>query len=110
MYQLVVFEHVLAELTRTFGDPYYRTRASAEQVERTITLLRQETVVTALTTPVVGVVAQPKDDLVLSTALSGQATILCTRDKQRLKLRSYKTVAILRPGEFLARVEAEDLA
>ena len=56
-----------------------------------------------------GVATQPKDDLVLSTALSAQAAILCTRDKQLLKLRSYQTVVILSPGELVARFEAEEM-
>jgi predicted nucleic acid-binding protein len=54
-----------------------------------------------------GAATHPEDDLVLSTALSGDASILCTRDKQLLKLRSYKTVTILSPGELLSLLESE---
>lgn len=57
------------------------------------------------TVSVRGVATHPEDDIVLSTALSGQATILCTRDKQLLKLGSHQQIAILSPGEFLAFLE-----
>ena len=60
-----------------------------------------------LTVEVRGVATHPEDDLVLSTALSGQASILCTRDKQLPRLRSYQSVAILSPGELLALLETE---
>ena len=73
-------------------------------------MLREKSIVTELTIPVVGVATQPKDDLGLSTALSGQATILCTRDRQLLKLRAYQSVVILSPGELMARLEGEECA
>ena len=107
-YALVVSEHVLAELARTFEDPYYRARVSPQQAERTLKLLRENAIVTELTSPVVGIATQPKDDLVLSSALSSQASVLCTRDKQLLKLGSNQSIAILSPGELIARLEGEE--
>jgi len=109
-YELVAAEHILAKLGGAFLDPYYRTRVSPGQAERTLKLLREKSIVTELTIPVVGVATQPKDDLGLSTALSGQATILCTRDRQLLKLRAYQSVVILSPGELMARLEGEECA
>jgi len=108
-YELVISEHILAELARAFKDPYYRARATPRQAERALALLREDAIVTELTTQVVAVATHPEDDLVLSTALSGQASILCTRDKQLLRLRSCQSVAILSPGELLALLEAEAL-
>ena len=57
-----------------------------------------------------GVATHPEDGLVLSTAMSGDGSILRTRDKQLLKLRSYYSVAILSPGESQALLESEELA
>lgn len=105
--ELVISEHLLAELRRAFQDPYYRTRVSSQQAERVLTLLRAQAQFTAQFVPVVGVATHPEDDLVLSTALSGDASVLCTRDKQLLRLREYEAVAILSPGELLALLEAE---
>jgi putative PIN family toxin of toxin-antitoxin system len=101
VYELVISEHLLGELTRTYSDPYFRRRVEPREVEQITALLRRRATLTELTVPVTGVATQPKDDLVLSTALSGGASLLATRDRQLLKLRAYQTVRILHPGELV---------
>jgi putative PIN family toxin of toxin-antitoxin system len=107
-FELVLSEHILSELARTLADPYFATRLPREDAAAILALLRTNATVTELTTQVRGVATHPEDDVVLATALSGQAAILCTRDKQLLRLRSYQHVAILSPGELVARFEVED--
>ena len=109
VFELILSEHLLRELARTLADPYYATRVPTEEAIGTLARLRIAATVTDLTVEVRGVATHPEDDLVLSTALSGQASILCTRDKQLLRLRSYQSVAILSPGELLILLEAEAL-
>ncbi|MGH2530899.1 MAG: putative toxin-antitoxin system toxin component, PIN family [Thermomicrobiales bacterium] len=99
-YELAVSEHLLGELARTFTDPYYRARVSAEQATRILELLRTEARLTPLTVTVSGIATQPKDDLVLATGLSAGASHLATRDKQLLKLGSYAGLRILHPGDL----------
>jgi uncharacterized protein len=106
-FALILSEHVLQELARTLADPYFATRLSRDDAAAILTLLRTAGTMTELTARVRGVATHPEDDAVLATALSGQATILCTRDKQLLRLRSYQQMAILSPGELLARFEVE---
>jgi putative PIN family toxin of toxin-antitoxin system len=101
VYQLIVSEHVLAELERAFADPYYAARVSSEQARRILALLRTEAFLTPLTVSVSGVATQPKDDLVLSTGLSGDASYLATRDRQLLKLERYQGLVILHPADLL---------
>ena len=60
-----------------------------------------------LSVEVQGVATHPEDDLVLATAFSGEASVLCTRDKQLLKLRAFQGIEILSPGEFLGRLALE---
>lgn len=100
-YELVVSAHLLGELARAFADPYYAARLSAAQAGRILALVRSDAHLTELTVPVSGVATQPKDDLVLSTALSGGAGYLATRDKQLLKLGGYLGVTILHPADLL---------
>ena len=108
-YELVVSEHLLAELTRAYSDPYFRQRIGPDQVADVLRLLRRQAIVTVLTVPVVAVATQPKDDLVLSTALSGGATYLATRDRQLLKIGDYQGLRIVSPGRLLALLtEADD--
>jgi predicted nucleic acid-binding protein len=101
-FDLVVSEHVIAELRRTYTDPYYARRLTSQQVEAAVALLRTEAIVTPLTIPVSGVATHPEDDLVLATGLSAGADYLGTRDRQLLKLGSHLGLRIVSPGEFLA--------
>jgi putative PIN family toxin of toxin-antitoxin system len=106
-FALVLSEHVLQELARTLSDPYFASRLPREEAMTILTLLSKNATVAELTVDVHGVATHPEDDLVLSTALSGQATILCTRDKQFLRLGSYLTVTILSPGKLVAHLNRE---
>jgi putative PIN family toxin of toxin-antitoxin system len=95
-FELILSEHVLQELARTLADPYFAMRLPRDDAAAILMLLNSTATVTELTVDVSGVATHPEDDAVLATALSGQATILCTRDKQLLKLRSYQRVIVLR--------------
>ena len=101
---LILSDHLLGELVRALADPYFARRLSPADAEAIVSLLRAEAIVTPLTVPVHGVATHPEDDFVLATALSGRASVLCTRDRQLLKLRSHGGVAIVSPGELLARL------
>jgi predicted nucleic acid-binding protein len=100
--------HLIQELARTLTDPYFAARVSPEEALEFVEELRTVATLVDLTADVRDVATHPEDDLVLSTALSGQASVLCTRDKQLLKLRSYQTIAILSPGEFMTVLETEE--
>jgi putative PIN family toxin of toxin-antitoxin system len=106
-YELVVSEHLLAELARTYGDSYFRQRITPDRVDRTLQLLRRRAIVTDLSVTVTSIATQPKDDLVLATGLSANATYLVTRDRQLLKLAGYRGLQIVPPGRFLAVLTAE---
>lgn len=107
-FDLVVSEHVLAELARTLTDPYFARRVPPEEHAAILQLVRTEAILTELTLVVQHVATHPEDDAVLATALSGHSSILCTRDKQLLRLRTYQTVTIMSPGELLDVLAEED--
>ena len=111
VFELIVSEHLLAELNRTLReDRSFRARLTSAHVDGFLALLRDAATVAELTVLVSGAATQPKDDLVLSTALSGGASYLATRDRQLLRLTSYRGLAIVSPGELravLAPDEAE---
>lgn len=107
---LVVSDHLLAELDRALRqDRYFRQRLHPAQVDGFLALLRGEALVTVLTVPVVGIATQPKDDLILSTALSGGAGFLATRDRQLLRLERHQDVDIVSPGKLRALIEAREV-
>ena len=60
-----------------------------------------------VTAQVQGVATHPEDDLILATAISGNADYLVTGDRQLLALGSYGGVRIVTPRDFLAILDAE---
>src|SRR5215216_2284631 len=70
VYELVVSERLLAELTNTLAEPYFAKRFSLDEVGEILARLRLQAFTTELTRLVSGVATQPADDLVLSTGLS----------------------------------------
>lgn len=107
VYDLVVSDHLLQELARTFTDRYYAQRVPRAEAEAVLLLLGANAIVAALTAEVQGVASHPEDDLILATALSGNASLICTRDKQLLKLGQYQGVEILTPGGLLTLLSPE---
>jgi putative PIN family toxin of toxin-antitoxin system len=107
-FELVVSDHVLAELRRTYADPYYSRRLTPQQVDGAVALLRAEAIHTPISVSVTGVATHPEDDLVLATGLSAGADYLCTRDRQLLKLGTHGGMGIVGPGELLAILRPDE--
>ncbi len=107
VFELVLSEHILTELTRTFRKPYFQQRLSQEQITADIALLHHEARITPITVTVHGIATHPEDDVVLATAVSGKANYLVTGDKKLQDLGSYQGVRILNPSEFLQVLRAK---
>jgi len=106
-YELVISEHILEGLARTWRKPYYQQRYSPGRVQQTLALLRTgATLVTPVAT-VRGVAADEEDDLVLATAIAGDAGFLVTGDRYLQTLGRYHSVVILSPRQFLEVLEDE---
>jgi putative PIN family toxin of toxin-antitoxin system len=106
-FELIVSTHILTELTRTFAAPYFRERLSSQQIAANLALLRDEATSAPIITQVHGIATHPEDDLVLATAVSGQAEYLVTGDRQLLHLGTYQGVAILSPRAFWEILQAQ---
>lgn len=72
-----------------------------KQVAAVLALLRSEGKMTRILGQVPEVAAQIEADLVLTTAVSGEADYLVTQDKTLLPLGSYQGVRVLGPKVFL---------
>ena len=105
VFELVVSAPILAELRRTYQDPYYARRISPHLVEAAVALLEGEATVVELTVSVTDVATHPEDDLVLSTVASAAADYLGTRDKQLLKLDTFHGARILHPADLAALLD-----
>ena len=106
-FTLVVSEYVLEELARTLARPYFVARLGPEQAAANFRLLRADARLALLDADVRGVATHPEDDLILATALSGQADYLVTGDRQFQQLGAYRTVSIVSPRAFLNLLDAQ---
>ena len=106
-YHLVVSEPILDELAETWRDPYWQARFSPTASEAAITLLRAAAIMASLTIEVTGVATHPEDDLILATAVAGEASYLVTGDRKLRAVAAFQDITILTPREFLARLQSE---
>ena len=106
-YELVISEHILDGLKLTWQKPYYQSRYRPERVQQTLTLLRVEATLVVPVATVRGVAEDEEDDLVLATAIAGDAGFLVTGDKYLQTLGQYQNVVILSPRQFLEALEED---
>ena len=104
-FDLLVSEHILAELSRTFHKPYFSRRLGKQRVANNLALLRSTARLVPITIAVHGVASHPEDDMVVATALSGQADYLITGDHHLQAVGSYQGVTILSPRSFLQQLQ-----
>lgn len=70
-FDLILSEHILAELTDVWARPYWRARYQAYEAQRAIALLRTRASIVAPASGIHGIAADEEDDLVLATAVAG---------------------------------------
>jgi predicted nucleic acid-binding protein len=70
-------------------------------------LLRRDAVHTPIMTQVIGIAPTLADDLVLATAVSGEADCLITGDRQFRAINTFRGVKFLTPREFCELLESE---
>lgn len=105
VFELVVSEHILAEVRRTLRKPYFRARLLPEQSRMALDRLRRHAEIVEITFEVRGVATHPEDDLVLATAVSAGSAYLVSGDQGLLRLGAYEGVTIVRPRAFLDSLE-----
>jgi len=106
-FELILSEHVLYGLDRTWQKRYFQTRYTGDQVQQTLALLRADAIMIAPTPSAQGVGEDEEDDLVLATAVAGDATYLVTGDRHLQAFGSFQDVTILSPRQFLDLLEIE---
>jgi putative PIN family toxin of toxin-antitoxin system len=104
LFELVICEAILEELSRTFAQEYFQRHLSPGVIAAIIELLQQEATLVVPTTLVQGVGSHPEDDVILALAVSAQASYLVTGDQMLQRLRHYADVSIVSPAEFVAHL------
>ena len=106
-YELVLSAHILEGLERTWQKPYYRLRYSTERAGHALRLLRTAATIVVPAPTVSGVGEDEEDDLVLATAVAGNADYLVTGDKHLQGLILVQGVTIVSPRQFLDLLQFE---
>lgn len=104
-FELILSEHILIEASEAWEKPYWAARYTADQVHNTVALLRERARLVVPAPTVRGVAEDEEDDLVLATAIAGDAGVLVTGDRYLQALGQYQNVAILSPRQFLEVLE-----
>lgn len=110
VFQLVVSDHILAELERALAKPYFRRRLTPVQAEGAVRLVRTKASSTALTVTVAGVAWHWEDDLVLATAVSAKVRFLVTGDRRLLAVGQHRGVRMVTPRAFLDLLNRQSAA
>jgi putative PIN family toxin of toxin-antitoxin system len=79
-FEVISSRHIIDEIGRAWTKPYWRARLSPRQAEGALQLIQRDTTVAAITVRVDGVATHVEDDLVIATAVSGNADYLVTGD------------------------------
>jgi putative PIN family toxin of toxin-antitoxin system len=106
-FDLLVSEQILAELDRTFDDPWFADRIDAPGRERLIRDLLKSAELVEVTVVVSGVASHPADDQVLAAAVSGNARFLVTGDAGFLRVGTYRGVTVCTPAAFLLELDLD---
>ena len=99
-YTLLFSAHILAELERTLHSLYFSSRLTSTQIANVLALIIEQGRLVEVTYPVTGVATHPEDDIVLATAVSGDADYLVTGDRQLLKVATFRDVDIVSASAF----------
>lgn len=106
-YHLLLSEAILKEAKVALSKTYFGNRLNEQYVADMLVKVRKTATETEPMAGMDGVATHWQDDLVLATALSGQADYLVTGDRELLELDHPYLFRIVHPGEFLAILEKE---
>lgn len=100
IFELVVSEHILREMGIAWNKPYWQARLPPELARRAIEVVRESGIVIPVASHIEGVADHVEDDLIVATAIDGNADVIVTGDKGLLRVGTYQGVAILSPTAF----------
>lgn len=108
-YRLILAPIIYTELQRTLTtEGYFLKKLSNEDVTQYIEALRDIALTIRPQVEVRGVATHPEDDRILEVALSAHADYLVSSDKHLQALRTYDSVTILSPAQFLSTLLIND--
>ncbi len=98
-YRLVTSSLILEELASVLCRPKFKT--SREETNRIIDALKRTADVVDVKSKIQAVKEDPKDDMIIETALDGEAQIIVTGDSHLLALKNFRAIKIVTIKEML---------
>ena len=98
-YRIITSDLILKELETVLCRPKFKTRQ--EEVNRIIHALNKTAHVVAVKTTIKAVKKDPQDDMIIETALDGEAQIIVTGDNHLLALERFQDIRIITIEEML---------
>jgi uncharacterized protein len=96
-HQIVVSDFILNELHENLKNKFHFDQPDIEEAIRLFSAEMQVVSPVLMKEPVC---RDPQDEMILATAIAGNAECIITGDQDLLVLEQYSAVKILRPGEF----------
>ena len=102
-HELITSRYILDEVSRKLVEKFSFSRNAARSVVKLISSAAIEVEPAVLP----GDVCRDSEDIpILGTAMTGEASLLITVDRDLLTLGTFNTIVICKPGEFWRRLEA----
>ena len=103
--QAISSENILTELTDILQKPKLQKRLDRLIItaDAVVIIAKRLMTLVVIEEVIIPELRDPKDQMVLATAISGNAKIVISGDKDLLVLHPYGNISILLPQEFLAR-------
>jgi uncharacterized protein len=99
-YSIITSDLILKELVTVLRRPKFKT--SEDEAHRTILTLIKTADVVNVTSKLTAVKEDPKDDMIVETAVDGEADIIVTGDSHLLRLKTVNGIKIITVEEMLA--------
>jgi putative PIN family toxin of toxin-antitoxin system len=100
-HELILSTLLLAELADVLSRNKFNVTDT--QIESYLNILVRQAIVVPIKSSLKIVLEDPDDDVILNTALSGEADYIISGDKHILKLKCYKNIHILSVNEFFQK-------
>jgi putative PIN family toxin of toxin-antitoxin system len=98
--ELILSTQAATELQEVLSRPKFTRYVTAEEREAFLSALIARALLVE-PTETIRVCRDPKDDMLLELAVAGGATAILSGDADLLVLGSFRSIAILSPGDFL---------
>ncbi len=99
-YTIITSDLILKELLTVLRRPKFKT--SEDEIHRTVLALIRTADVVNVTSKLKAVKEDPKDDMIVETAVDGEADIIVTGDSHLLRLKTFEGIKIITVEEMLA--------